>query len=158
MWFDAPSFLHCLKLPSRANLKLGRSCTFFFGLCCWSSCHPAHFGRLTFLFVADKNLFVLFHDYLSPCSKRARTFCASPVSEDTWPIASMLLTFLEQSTFVNVFLCYQCKSLLVMKLAASLHQFRYLAAFCIWLLRKCRSSSWPALLSSLLAAENPCGF
>jgi len=51
--------------------------------------------------------------------------------------------------FLNVFLCYQYKSQLVMKLAASLHQFSYLAAFCIWFCRKCKSSSWPALLSLL---------
>lgn len=54
-------------------------------------------------------------------------FCASP-------LASMPLTFLGQGTCVDVFLGCQRKS--VMELAASLHHFRYLAAFCIWILSK----------------------
>lgn len=73
---------------------------------------------------------------LLPCSKRASVFCAPP-------LVSVPLMFLEQDACVNVFPGFLCKPL--MKLAGILHQFGYLAAVSIWLLRKCKSSSWPAL-------------
>lgn len=115
-------FFFCFVDPAATQLNFGRLCNFLGGL---TRTHST--------------LFVIIN--LLPCSKRASVFCASP-------LASMPLTFLEQNTCVNAFLGCRCKW--VMKPAASLHHFRYLAAFCIWLLRKRKSSSWPALPFPLL--------
>lgn len=104
---------------------------------CWCNCHPLALEGQLFCRVY-KNPFILlvrslfisyFWGYLMSC------FHTPDVSRT--------------GDFLNVFLCYQYKPQLVMKLAASLHQFSYLAAFCIWFCRKCKSSSWPALLSPL---------
>jgi len=78
----------------------------------------------------NQNQFLPFCDYQS-ISKLRKGKCVLCISN-----CIHAPTFLEQTTCVNVLPGCQCK--LVAKLAASLHQLRCLAAYCIWLLGKCK--------------------
>lgn len=123
VWLQATHWTTGFKLLLQKHPPKGIFLAFY----CWSRCHPTHSGRLCHLFGRNKS-------DQSPILKQASVFCASP-------LASMALRFLEESSCVNV--CWGCHYKSMVKLAA----------FCDWLLRKCKSSSWPALPFSLLCWE-----
>lgn len=126
---------------SRNILQLRSPYAFFIAFYCWSRCRPALFGRLCHLFGWNESGQ---SPNLLPYSNRRSVFCVSP-------LASMALRFLEENACVNVFLALTVNwwwSWLQACICSGNS-----AAFCDWLLRKCKSSSWPALPFPLLCWE-----